>query len=366
MWKTKAPFIDCIFCNFGEIHYLMPLTEAQIIQQKLLEQAKTQLETDLKLVDVLAELFDTSSDSAYRRIRLDKLMTLDEIIKLCVHFDLSFDEFLDGSPTRVAFHFQPIDETNFTFVDYLEYVERMMRKVANSVQNEMLYLANDIPIFHLMNAPELASFKLFFWQKTILNFESLREEKFELNVKDERVNAASRKMREHYYKVDSTEIFCGETIDITLKQINYYFEANLFKDDKIALLLLDRLEMITEHLRKQCEAGLKYRMEQELPEINELSATYTAYYNEVLYTDTTILAKLDDERWSYANNNGLNVMSTKDPNYYNQQLAAIDMLKKRSTLISGDSEKERNRVFNAYTKKITQLKQRITVLLDEV
>lgn len=344
----------------------MELTEAQIIQQKLFDQARISLDSDLRLVDIIAELFETSTDSAYRRIRLQKLMGLDEIIKVCAHFDLSFDEFLDGSSKRISFHFQPINEHDFTFIDYLEYVERMMNKIVNSEQSEILYMANDIPLFHLMNSPALASFKLFFWQKTILNFESLRDSKFELNVRDERVNRASRKMREHYLKIPSIEIFCAETIDITLKQIYYYFEAGLFEEEGTAALLCDQLLALVHHLKRQCEAEVKFRIEGEIPELSDLSPTYKVYYNEVLYTDTTILAKLDKEFWSYANNNGVNIMSTKDAHFYEQQHSSFESIKRKSTLISGDSDKERNRVFNAYSRRIENLKQRLVVVDDVI
>lgn len=341
----------------------MKSSDGKLIQDQILQQVKNMLMPEERLVDVLAEMFKTSTDSAYRRIRLEKLMTLDELIKLCTEFDLSFDEFLNQSTRRITFSYQPISEKGFTFVDYLEYVERMSRKIQEAKQKEMLYMANDIPMYHLMNAPELASFKLFFWQKTILNFDSLRNTKFKLGMKDERVNSASRLMRDHYFKIPSIEIYSPETIDITLKQINYYYEAGIFESDEIATYLCERLLGLITHLRNQCELGFKFRRENAVPEKTELTPTYQVYYNEVLYTDTTILASLDDERWSYTNNNGLNVMSTKDANYFNQQKQQFEILKSKSTLISGDSEKERNRVFKIYERKVKMLQGKFENLI---
>lgn len=340
------------------------MTDAKLIQNKLLEMARIQLDGETRFVDELAELFETSTDSAYRRIRLEKLMTLEELVKLCSHFDLSFDEILDSSNTRISFQYYPITEHDFTFIDYLEYVERTSARIAQAEKKELFYLANDIPIFHLMNAPILASFKLFFWQKTILNFESMKDKKFKLYEKDERVNKTSRKMRENYYRIPSTEIYCAETIDITIKQINYYFEAGLFENEKDALLLCDRFSHLVEHLRRQCEAGFKFRMESIEVEKNAFTPAYSVYYNEVLYTDTTILAAHDDQRWSYTNNNGLNIMSTRDVHFFEQQRNTFDLLKRKSTLISGQSEKERNAIFKTYQRKIDQLKVKLSTAID--
>ena len=50
------------------------------IQTDLLQELKTK--SNQKLVDILMDTLHISLDSAYRRIRLEKILTLDEIIKI--------------------------------------------------------------------------------------------------------------------------------------------------------------------------------------------------------------------------------------------------------------------------------------------
>ena len=46
------------------------------------------------LVEELAQLLHVSTDSAYRRLRCEKFLTLDELEKISMHFKVSFDKHL--------------------------------------------------------------------------------------------------------------------------------------------------------------------------------------------------------------------------------------------------------------------------------
>ena len=74
------------------------------VQNNLLK--KVEEKTEEKLVDVLSEKLNISNDSAYRRIRGEKIMTLDEILILSTKFNISLDETIGQSKNNiVAFSF---------------------------------------------------------------------------------------------------------------------------------------------------------------------------------------------------------------------------------------------------------------------
>ncbi|MEQ9188639.1 MAG: hypothetical protein RLP15_12960 [Cryomorphaceae bacterium] len=341
-----------------------------LIQRRVFEELKKQTPKGENLVDSLADLLEISTDSVYRRMRGDTDLTAKELESISLNYDVSIDEFLDGSNKRVSFNFQPINEEGFTFTDYLGYIKNMMRLVYEGKSRKMLYIANDIPFFHLLSAPTIAAFKLFFWQKTILDYRDFKYQKFELNVRDEAINELSRRTRQYYLGIPSIEIYSPETINTTLKQIYYYFESGLFDKPTLALVLLDDLEQLVDHLRAQCEQGYKFapNKERNVPEPAdvpyETEGNYTVYHNEVLFTDATILVELDDQRWSYLTNNGLNVLSTRDERFYYDNLKSFEILTKRSTRISGSSEKERSKVFNNYQVAISQMRKRIEIAMQ--
>ncbi len=341
-----------------------------LIQRRVFDELKKQTPKGVSVVDNIAELLDISTDSVYRRMRGDTDLTAKELEIISLNYDVSVDEILDGSSKRVSFNFQPINEESFTFIDYLNYIKNMMRLVHEARDRKMLYIANDIPFFHLLSAPTIAAFKLFFWHKTILDYKDYRQSKFELNVKNDAINEISRLTRHYYLGIPSIEIYSPETINTTLKQIYYYFESGHFSKPTLALLLLDDLERLVDHLRMQCEVGYKFTPNKKgsTPSPNEVpydtDGNYTVYHNEVLYTDATILVELDDQKWSYLTNNGLNVLSTRDERFYEDNLKSFEILSRRSTRISGSSEKERSKVFNNYQLSISQMRKRIEIAMQ--
>ena len=68
--------------------------ETLTIQQSFFQHIKKVLPPHLSMVDEVAELLNISNDSAYRRIRSEKPITIDEMAKLAIHFKLSLDKFL--------------------------------------------------------------------------------------------------------------------------------------------------------------------------------------------------------------------------------------------------------------------------------
>ena len=64
-------------------------------QQLFFQHIKGKLPPHLSIVDEVAELLNISNDSAYRRIRADKPISFEELQKLCVHYKVSLDQFLN-------------------------------------------------------------------------------------------------------------------------------------------------------------------------------------------------------------------------------------------------------------------------------
>ena len=61
------------------------------LQQLLFQQIKVKIPENLSFVHEIAELLEISYDSAYRRIRGEKELSLEELVKLGVRFEISLD-----------------------------------------------------------------------------------------------------------------------------------------------------------------------------------------------------------------------------------------------------------------------------------
>ena len=64
-------------------------------QEFLFQRIKELLGPDDSMVDSVAEILHISTDSAYRRIRGETPIVLDEARELCLHFELSLDTLLN-------------------------------------------------------------------------------------------------------------------------------------------------------------------------------------------------------------------------------------------------------------------------------
>jgi len=334
------------------------------IQLQIIQIIKDNLPTHLSFVEELADLLDISTDSAYRRMRGETPLTIHEVQILSKEYSISVDSLLSSNTNIVPFHYQPIDEAKFTFRNYLENVLELIKMVNQFEDQKIVYLANDIPLFHLMHMPEVASFKLFFWEKTILNYSNLSNEKFELGKPNDYINGISRKLRDLYCAIPSTEIYSSESIDATLKQIEYYWISGNFKSESDAVHLCDRLIDLIEHMRSMAASGykFKYQRDKELPSElrnNDFESNFKVYFNEVVHTDNTVLIHAGDQYRTYLTNNGINSFFTSSKRFYDDTERGVKILLQKATLISGTAEKERSRIFNKFVKKVNKLKFRI-------
>lgn len=333
------------------------------IQAKFFQLVKERIDPNISFVDEVADMLELSTDSAYRRMRGETSLTFEELALLSKRFNISVDSLMESETNELTFQFQPLKEDGFNFIEYLKYIEQNMKLIEAEEDKEVIYIANEIPLFHLLHVPEVASFKLFFWQKTILDFSQFRDQRFKLGKVDEQVNELSRSLRDLYCRIPSTEIYHSETVDTTLKQIEYYFDSGYFEVREEAMHLLNKVEVLIKHIRNQCEVGYKFRQQEDgqAPEFTgyRKQDNYTVFHNDVLHTDNTILVRLGSRYLSFLTSNGISSLSTMNEKFYHESVRAIGVLKRRATLISGTSEKERNRVFENYFRKIERLRARL-------
>ena len=85
------------------------------IQSSFLNQVKLIVPPQVSFVDELAELLNISRDSVYRRMRGETVLSLDEVKKICSHYNVSLDTLLSPNSEMVTFNNRKIDHLHFTF-----------------------------------------------------------------------------------------------------------------------------------------------------------------------------------------------------------------------------------------------------------
>src|SRR5262245_55213413 len=148
------------------------------IQVLFFQHIKSTLPSHVSLVDAIADVLNISVDSAYRRIRGEKAISMEEMQRLAKHYHVSIDRLFDQKANRGVYSGNLIDSRDFNFETYLEKLVADLRAIDSFNKKELIYFSKDIPLFHFFSFPELASFKFFFWMKSVVNFQSLTNVQF--------------------------------------------------------------------------------------------------------------------------------------------------------------------------------------------
>ena len=324
-------------------------------QQVFFQHIKALLPAHLSMVDEVAEVLNISNDSAYRRIRGEKPIGLEEIKKLCIHYNISLDQFMHLNSDSVLFTGKLANRTNFSFELYLENFLHQMQMVNSFLEKEMYYWLKDTPIFNIYQFPELTAFKFFFWMRTVLEYPEYSKTKFNFSDFDEILWPLGKKIMETYIQIPSTEIWNKDNINTLIQQIEYYKDTNVFTSKNDIIMLYDCLEMMIDHVEAQAEVGYKFNNNAK----GSKGAFAKIYVNEFIIGDNTCMAVLDKKPIVFLNHSFINITSTKDPVFCEYMFEYFQTLIRKSTLVSSVSEKQRSSFFTPIREKLEQSKRRV-------
>jgi len=349
-----VPFlqISTFWARFGSKPTL--LSTPGSIQTSFLDQIKQHLAPNLAFADELAEMLNISRDSAYRRIRGETTLSFEEIKTLSNRFQISLDSLLGNTNEQVTFNFRVISSKGFTFDQWLGSILKNLEMIARFERKEIAWMAKDIPIVHYFQFPELASFKCFFWMKTILQYKEYAEKKYNELLIGDQLLSLTEKISAKYMQTPSTEIWSFESVQITLQQIEHYFDCELFEKATDALKVCDQYLMLINHLEKETELG--YKFHNQFPD--KRGAPYKVYYNDIIIGDNTILFSMDDAAAVFITPNFF-LLDTLNSHFCDQTHHYFNNIISRSAMISGSSEKERARIFKKFRTGVEKLLEKI-------
>jgi hypothetical protein len=308
----------------------------------------------ISLADELASILNISEDSAYRRIRGDKQMGLDELQILCRHFKFSLDQLLGLKTHNIIFAGKYIRAENFNFKDYLLAQQSEFKNILSAREREITFLCKDIPIYHYFLFPEIASFKYFSWMRTLLNFPELRNVKFSLQFMQEEIVQLGSKISEAYYQIPGIEILNPDNILTTLRQIEYFKDARLFESEEELSKVYDSLERMVDHIYAMASAGKKFLPGKD-PSVSP--GEYKLYVNDFYVGDNTLLVKTGDNVNCFIVHSGTNFIKTNDRGFCDYHVRFINLIMRRSAFISIVGEKERNMFFQQIRERIKAFRE---------
>lgn len=319
------------------------------VQSVFLEQVKKKLPANVSLADEIAEVLNISRDSAYRRIRGETVLSLDEAKTLCTKFGLSLDSLLAIQSEIIPFRHLIVNNKPETFERWLRSMLENLELIEKySGERQIIFSAKDVPVFHYFRYPELCAFKMFFWMKSVLNHTELQEKKFSPSLVRNEFLTLARKIAKVYNEVPSVEVWSDETTNVTLKQLEFYHESGFFTSSSDSTPIVEQYLQMNRDIKDYAARGFK---QPDIP--------FTLYKNEILIADNTVLYKMGDKKTVYISHNITELLLTAHETFTGQTESFINNLQSRSVLISTTGEKERNKFFNRIEEKIEAVRKKI-------
>ncbi len=326
------------------------------IQIRFFSELKNKIQPNLSLVDIVSDELGISTDSAYRRIRGETSLTIEELRQLSNKYEISLDAVFTSTSNSVLFSYRAINPEKFNYKNYFTSIIDNMQALGAFNLKEIIYSAKDLPIFYHFILPQVAAFKLFFWMRNIYNFPNFENKVFNPEEIPQELIEVAKKVWESYVHIPSIEIWSEETYKVTLRQIEYYYSSGRFRNKKDALDLLEDYRKLFEHVQRQAEHGCKSLFGKD-PRGDDQN--YKLYFNEVIISDNTVFFKMGDFNMVHLGHNVMNIISTTDPSFCRDTNMIQKNMMKNSTLISVVGEKERSRLFNQIYKSIDHYMERI-------
>lgn len=328
-------------------------------QQIFFKHIKSLLPAHISFVDSIADALDLSNDSAYRRIRGETQITLEEVKVLCEKFKISLDNLLHLNSSSFVFVSTLTNNTDFNYEKWLKSVLEVIKKVKSFEPCHMSYLAKEFPFFYYFLFPEIAAFKSFFFMKSILFYDEWKGAKFSVKDDYSQYHQIWKDLFDTFVSIPGTEIWNVENVTSTLRQIEFYHETGVFKTTDDMNCLFDKLADMLDHIQLQAEYGVKLQANQKPTGFS--GAEYNLYINELILGDNMQVMQLGDKYYTYLNHTTLNHMMTTDERFNSYMKSSMDSIVKKSIPISKVNEKERLIFFNRLKAKLENARKRILV-----
>jgi len=332
------------------------------LQDRLFELVLSHYSRRSDAVDKLCELLNLAKDPIYRRLRGDTFLSPNEIALLAQHFRISLDALLMQENDSVVFDFNAFSRKINSFSDYMSYMNADFEEIHRMPNAHLYYASAELPVFTYSLFPELIAFKLYLWGRTTWNLEWLRERRFSFDLITQPVIRESQAMLQHYLRLPSTELWTAQIMDNTLAQVEYHVYAGGFSDSKDALIIIDRLQDWTTHMKAVTIAGRKFNVG-EKPEMGH--GQFHLFYNEMVYANIAALITSDLGRMvytAYCTPNFLKSTNTRICDYTQNWFESITG---KSTVLTLAADKYRDWFFREISQKIERCRKRVLLRIED-
>src|SRR5436190_13869815 len=209
------------------------------MQDQFFLNLKSVIPPGIGMPEEIADILDVSIDSAYRRIRGETELTLSELAKLNKHYSISLDEIIGHTNDKVAFAYTKLTNSAKNFEEYLLRLTTHMESITKFENKKIYYVAEEIPLFYSFYTPKLSDFKLFYWQRSVLNCPEYQVSKYTPGIVPKNLVDIASECFRLYQNIPSMEVWTDLTVFTMLRQVGFYFDSGILNKETALELLAE-------------------------------------------------------------------------------------------------------------------------------
>jgi hypothetical protein len=325
------------------------------VQEQFIKYLKTKVQDNTSFVEEIASVLDIGYDAAYRRVNLKTSLSLEESVKLAKYYKISLNKLFEvGSKSTILADLSPPIHNKQGLEMWLKQSYNSVFPLTKLKSSSIIYSAKDIPLFHTLKDSYLSRYKIYVWLKDV-DPEMIRNkvsfDNFIKNISESLLENAF-KLGEVYKDINITEIWNNTTINGTLQQVLYYFEAGMLSKE-LALLICTDIEDVIRHVEKQA-------IQQSLIG-SQNKAIYNLYINDIHTMSNTIMVKTPYQKVFFTPFTVISYFKIEHQPTCELMFEFFEKQMSISKLLVNAGEKDRSLFFNRMHQKINRLRERIII-----
>ena len=325
------------------------------MQEQFIKYLKSKAQDNTSFVDEIASVLDIGYDAAYRRINLKTSLTLEEGVKLAKHYKISLNKLFEvGSNNTIVTDLSPpIHDIASLEIWLRQSINNVsaLKKIKNA---EFIYSSKDIPLFHTLTDSLLTRYKMYVWLKD-LNTEMAKSkisfDDWMQTIPESLLNSAFE-LGEIYKHTNITELWSDNTVNGSLQQVLYYFEAGLVSKN-LALKICDDIHEVIDHIEKQTIAQSIGGQDN--------SNTFMLYKCDLHMLTNTIMVITPYGKMFFAPFTVLSYFKIDDKETCDMMHEFLQKQMSNSKLLATAGERDRTLFFKKVHQKISIAKERINM-----
>jgi len=329
-----------------------------IIQQNLFTTLSNHNTKEHSVVYTLMDLLGIKKGAAYKRMNGSTKMSIDEVLAVTDHYNLSLDAVF-GREKHINFYhpFLHKEKSDLNvFVDQYKKFFSPLEKLPPSEEVSLSYLSNELPIFYYFGHKYILNFMIAVWRHLHWDDVSLKIE--DASIYEDIGKDIRQSIVKSYYKRNVTEIWNSNMLNNLYQQILFCISIRAFDNSKLIKLLINDIANLLQHLREVCNTGKKSIKGDKVEEgnlkiyLNE----FGNYLNILQFHSPSVKSTFIGYDYPQF------IVSHNQP-FYNFSKDWIERLKKRSVLISSEGYQYREVFFMKMQNDYDYFKQRVEKMM---